>query len=182
MRKFMPTIFCGCCIFLAGCQPGARILFPEKTTNVEIEDSSVSSQILSCVAATQAMTPKQLHEQFIRANDSFQISGSNTDRLQLICLCLAWSDSPVSLNLGMSVLSEYISSNDLTDKDLQGLYWLLTSFEQRRREKDIELKNVTIQKNAKEIELKNAVIKINALENQLQKLKNIEKILNERNQ
>ena len=82
----------------------------------------------------------------------------------------------------MSVLSEYVTSNDSTGEDLQGLYWLLKSFEQRRREKEIELKNVTTKTNAKEIELKNAAIKVKALENQLQKLKNIEKILNERNQ
>ena len=178
----MPTIFCGCCLFLAGCQPGARMLFPWETTDIQIKNTSVSSQILTCVAATQAMTSKQLHEQFIRANDSFQLSGSNTDRLQLICLCLAWSDSPVTLNLGMSVLSEYVTSNDSTGEDLQGLYWLLKSFEQRRREKEIELKNVTIKTNAREIELENAAIKIKALENQLQKLKNIEKIINERTQ
>ncbi|MCK5196162.1 MAG: hypothetical protein KAQ71_20280, partial [Desulfobulbaceae bacterium] len=127
---------------------------------------SLSSQILSCVAEKEAMSSKQLHEQFIRANESFQIRGSDTDQFQLICLCLAWPDSPVTLNLGISLLSEYLSSNDSAGEDMQGLYWLLKSFDQRLQEREIELKN--------------AEGKTNVLESQLQKLKNIEKILKER--
>jgi hypothetical protein len=167
MKKYILTIFCGFSIFLAGCQPGTKVIFPGKIKNIVITDTSLSSQILSCVAEKEAMSTKQLHEQFIRANESFQISGSDTDRLQLICLCLAWPDSPVTLNLGISLLSEYLSSNDSADEDMQGLYWLLKSFEQRRQEKETELKK--------------AEGRTNALESQLQKLKNIEKILKERN-
>jgi hypothetical protein len=167
MKKYILTIFCGFCIFLAGCQPGARVIFPEGTKNIVIKDVSLSSQILSCMAEKEAMSSKQLHEQFIRENESFQISGSDADRFQLICLCLAWSDSPATLNLGISLLREYISSNDSTDEDMQGLYWLLKSFKQRLQEKEIELQN--------------SETRTNVLENQLQNLKNIEKILNDRN-
>lgn len=167
MKKYIFTIFCSFCIFLAGCQPGARVIFPGNIKNIVIKDISLSSQILSCVAETEAMTSKQLHEQFIRANESFQVSGSDTDRSQLICLCIAWTDSPATLKLAISLLSEYLSNNDSADEDMQGLYWLLKSFEQRLKEKEIKLKN--------------AESRTNALENQLQKLKNIEKILKERN-
>lgn len=167
MKKYILTIFCSFCIFLAGCQPVTRVISPEKTKNIVLEDTSFSSQILSCIEETEAMSSKQLHEQFIRANESFQIIGSDTERLQLICLCLAWSDSPVTLSLAISLLSEHLSSNDSADEDMQGLYWLLKSFEQRLQKKEIELKN--------------AETRTNVLENQLQKLKNIEKILKERN-
>ena len=166
MKKYILTIFCGICIFLAGCQPGTRVIFPGNIKNIVIKDISLSSQILSCVAERESMTSKQLHEQFIRANESFQIRGSDTDRFQLICLCLTWPDSPVTLNLGISLLSEYLSSNDSAGEDMQGLYWLLKSFDQRLQEREIELKN--------------AEGKTNVLESQLQKLKNIEKILKER--
>jgi hypothetical protein len=166
MKKIIFTVFYCICIFLAGCQPGARVIFPGNIKNIVINNISVPSQILSCVAEAESMTSKQLHEQFVMANESFQISGSDEDRFQLICLCLVWSDSPVTLDLGTSLLSEYLISTDSAGEDVQGFIWLLKSFDKRLKKKDLQLNE--------------SEAKANALNSQLEKLKNIEKILNER--
>lgn len=175
MKQYIFIILCGLCIFLTGC-PLTLVqgVAPPDTIETSIEESiSPTAHILSCLAEVDILTSKQLHEQFIRANESFQISGNDTDRFQLICLSLAWSDYPPTLNLGISLLREYLSSNDSAGEDMQGLYWLLKSFEQRLQEERTALIK---ERRA----LKNAEAKTNVLENQLQKLKNIEKILEER--
>ena len=58
MKKYILTIFCGFSIFLAGCQPGTRVIFPGKTKNIVIKDTSLSSQILSCVAEKEAIVTR----------------------------------------------------------------------------------------------------------------------------
>lgn len=166
MKKYIYIILCGFCILLAGCQPGSQVIMPGSTKRIVIEDKSLSSQILSCVAETETMPSKKLYEQFIRANESFQINESDVNRFQLICLSLASSNSPATLTLGISLLNEYLSSNDSAGTDLRGLYLVLKSVEQKLQEQEFKLES--------------AETRTNELESQLEKLKNIEKILNER--
>lgn len=175
MKIYIRVIFCGFCLFLTGCPlPLGQRVVPLDTIENSIEENiSASTQILSCLAEVDILTAQQLHDQFINANQSFQVSGSDNDRFQLVCFCLAWSDTQATLNLGISLLREHLSSNDSSGEDMQGLYWLLKSFEQKLQEKIIAL-------DKERIALKKAETKTNVLENQLQKLKNIEKILKER--
>jgi len=175
MKQYILIILCGFCIFLTGCPftLEKQVVLPDTLENTIEKSISPTTQILSCLAEMDILTSLQLHEQFIRANQSFQGSGSDNDRFQLVCLCIAWSDTPATLNLGISLIREYLSSTDSSTEDMQGLYWLLKSFEQKRQEERIAL-------DKERISLEKEKTKTNVLENQLQKLKNIEKILKER--
>lgn len=159
-------------MFIASCIPiqpreikPVEILPPEPP-KIEIRHvHPPTERIFTCLEHALTLSPVDKKRKFNTTKEAFIASNSNEDRLALICLSLARMEDADVLNYAEELIID-MQNTQQSFPDMQGLTALLSYFThlQQKRISDIH----------------QAQQQIKALKIQLEELKSIEKILNER--
>lgn len=134
--------------------------------NRVINHHAAGELILSCLGRHVDTSADQLEREFTQAKEAFIATRSDESRYELICLSLARQKSADSLTYAMELIDDMQHIEAMPNADIRGLSVLLSHF------------NALQEKRLAEVE--RAQSEINELKSQLEELKGIERIINER--
>ncbi len=162
---FIFTFLSVSCILFAGCTHKWVGITPPQLTEV-LELRPATEQIFSCLDNKLKLTDEQRKAEFDRLKESFVVSQNNENRIELICLSLARQDEPELLQYAQELAEEMKHLETPSYPDINGLAALLNYFQhlQKKRVNDVN----------------QARQQVNELKKQLEELKSIEKIINDR--
>ncbi len=149
---------------------------------------SEAERILSCLQEMRNLKKEEAADLLSRAARKKYDKGDR-EQLHYVCLTLLQSATYKQYTDGMATLKQYIDASPDTHPDLQGLLHLLERFDQAiisrwSARKALSKEKQRLQADIEELtgRLKQANAKIDELSDQLNKLKNIEKIISDREQ
>ena len=179
-----------CGLLISGCTQAMNV---NGTTRQHFDPTvifrpSESEQILSCVQKMRGMKKEEAAE-LLRKAASKKYDKGDRRQLHYICLTLLQSASYKQFTDGMATLKQYIDASPDSHPDLQGLLYLLERLDQAiisrwSARKTLKKEKQRLQAEIDELmgRLQQANAKIDELSDQLNKLKNIEKIISDREQ
>ncbi len=147
-----------------------------------------AENILSCLQEKRGAKPEEV-EKYLKAASGKTYTNNDQDRLLYICLTLHQAATYKQFTDGMATLKQYIDTSPDNHPDLQGLLYILERFDQARISRWSARKTLGKEKKRMGADneelrelLKQANTKIDELNDQITKLKNIEKIISDREQ
>jgi len=152
-----------CCI-----QQPVEIIVPEsRKEKVRVSNlHPPTEQILTCLENSANLSTDELNNEYARTREDFIADRNDEKRIRLICLCLARLDEPDSLEYAQELMKDMEQFNATAYPDIRGLAALLNYFEHLQKKRVAEVNK--------------ARHEVNALKKQVEHLKNIEEIINER--
>jgi len=169
MKRNSPAlIIFSVCLFSLVCGCALPPIDPVSTKVKIVPQSSLTDEFLSCFIKASSLGPEQLLLEKEKFTKTFLETSSRENRVCLACLCVA-EGSPSSLQYGLRLLTELQEEDIVENSELSGLTDLVGRI--------LALKKVLNQQQ-RSLEKNNA--RIVSLEEKLEKLKNIEKIISDR--
>ncbi|MEA3547357.1 MAG: hypothetical protein U9R66_06810 [Thermodesulfobacteriota bacterium] len=179
MKQNSPVlIMFSVCLFLlvSGCilQPiepvneKVKIVPHTSSTDEFLSRTSITGEFLSCFEQASSFSRKQLLRKKNERKKIFLRTKSREDRVSLACLCVA-EGSTSSLQYGLELLTGLQEKDTVEDPELSGLVGLVGRILAAK-------KNLSQQRRSQ----KESNERIVSLEEKLEKMKNIEKIISDR--
>ena len=188
MTKKITTLLC--ILLLSGCQQ--LTTWSHQGTQTRNASCPVSTkEVLSCIASSQQLTKHEVRSELDSLIDSLELKRNNTNLNRLLCLALHRHSSKERIQKGKTILEKTLKKDQCKQQDLKGLLliiqeninlhnkYLNRNWKFYLERKELKNKKETIQQKL-DYEIISYQRRIQDLEKQVQKLKDIESILDQK--
>ncbi|MBU0945862.1 MAG: hypothetical protein KJ804_16085 [Proteobacteria bacterium] len=180
-------------LLLASCQQFSALDNQYNHPPEAIEDPChiSSDEILSCIVSSKQLSTKDLNSEFDALINFIESESSNTKLNRLLCLTLHHDASKKQLQRGKDILEKIIKNNKCRQKNLTGLLLLIQGnldlhekYINKASKLQLEQKKLLKKNETLTLELDEEIIssqrRIEDLEQQVQKLKEIESMVDKK--